>query len=141
MKLIDQLKENKKVQELLKHLLRESTFLPNAFNLSQDPKRRVLLWFYNLANEQFEYSTTAINHSEIARDKKLILDNNWIKGRVFRYEEKVYLIAYTETFLHNRLNLNHLINLVRKVRSVIKEPLDYFVDDLGNRIDEKILKQ
>lgn len=125
---------------LIKHIIKEQVLLPNAFDLSQDPKKKLLLWYYNLATGQFEYSTTAISHSEIVRDKSITLGGNWIKGRVFKHNGNIYLIAYIETFLHNPLTFNHLIDLVQKIKRVFKEPLDYFVDDKGNRIDEKILK-
>jgi hypothetical protein len=128
------------LNDLIKHIIKESVFLPDAFNISQDPKKKILLWFFNLANERFEYSTTAINHSEIARAKDLILNNNWVKGRVFKHNGSTYLIAYITTFLHNPLTVEHLISIFRKSRSVIKEPIDYFIDDKGSRIDERILK-
>jgi hypothetical protein len=127
------------VEQLVK--LKEGVFLPNAFNISQDPKKKLLIWYYNLATEQFEYSTTAINHSEIVREKGLFLDNNWVKGRVFKHNGHIYLIAYITTFLHNPITLNHLIKITQKIKRVFREPIEYFVDDTGYRIDEKVSKK
>jgi len=130
-------------EKLIEQLIREQNLnylLPNAFDYSQDPKNKLLVWFYNLVSGHFEYSKTAINHSEVVRDKGLVLDNNWLRGRVIKVNDKIYLIVYLRGFLHNPLNELKFEDLLRKVLRVTPE-IDYVIDDFGLEVTEKILKQ
>lgn len=130
--------------KLIEQLIKEQNLhylLPNAFDHSQDPKKKILVWFYNLVDGQFIYSKSAINHSEITRAENLNLDNSWLRGRVIKVNGKTYLIIYLRGFLHDPLNELKFEDLLRKVLKVSPVEINYVIDDFGLEIDEKILKQ
>ena len=97
---------------------------------------RAICW-YNILDNRFEYSETATTH----QDRKIFKspftdDKGWVKGRVFCYKGKYYIVVYLEDWLDYMVTNKSIADLYNQIQTKFKHPIYDVVDEEGCALTE-----
>jgi len=81
------------------------------------------IWWYNVATGEMRSSSNPkdIHSSDVFKD--VAHTAGWIRGRVFEFEGKAFLIIYTD-----RLTASQLLDIISKAEMFTKLTIDHAVD-------------
>lgn len=106
---------------------------------AHDPKNTLLVWWYNIVTAEFRKSSKAESshsdeeHQDIIKDVKN--RGQWLRGRVFKYQDKVCMIVYLFQKKKNVPSIK-LLDAFHKVEDSLPSDvyIDYVIDDEGDNI-------
>lgn len=122
----------------MKKLL-EELLLKDAFNLSQDPKNVVGIWWYQIRTGILEYSTKAKGHLDrkyFTLVDQVKLDSSIIRGRLIKYNNHIYCVSFISNIANLKTNI--LQDLRNKLEKESKIKIDFMIDDEGKLTEKKI---
>lgn len=95
------------------------------------------IYWYNILSGELEYSETATTH----QDRNIFKapfesDRGWIRGRVFSYKGKYYIVAYIEDWLEFPLTNRVIESLYSKIQKKCSETITDIVDEEGYSLSE-----
>lgn len=107
---------------------------PSGFmRAAHDPKNCLLVWWYNIKTAEFQKSKEpSSRHSDdqdFIKNEKL---TEWVRGRVFEFKGKVYLMIY----FPGKKNLSDtmIIDIFDNAQNSIEETITRVIDDNGDSI-------
>ena len=124
------------LEKLLKVGILESgkIVVPNASALSHDPRYKLGVWWYDIANKILLFDKDTI-HSGFDLFKGVKKNTPiWIKGRVFQYRGKKYVVVYCYEVEERGIALTGVIlaDLLQKISDKMGIGFDSVVDEPGH---------
>jgi hypothetical protein len=90
------------------------------YSIAHKQENALLVWWYNLNTGEF-HSSVSNKHSDPVF-KNIAYKPGWIRGRVFGYEGKTFLIIYSE-----RIPAGSLADIVDKANMKGKSPIQHII--------------
>jgi hypothetical protein len=108
-----------------------------AIGLAHYPENLKAVFWYNILSNSLEYSEKANTHQDYKIFKGPFTDAaGWIRGRVFTYGRKNYIVVYIEDWLDVQIANQSLADLYSRVQDVFKQPISDIVDEQGYTLTE-----
>jgi hypothetical protein len=128
------------IEELMKvKLTEERTKVLNepAIGLAHYPENLKVVFWYSILSNTLEYSETATTHQDYRVFKGPFADaRGWIRGRVFKYEGKYYIVVYLEDWLDSQVLNRSLADIYNQIQSRFKHIISDIVDENGYALTE-----
>lgn len=128
------------LEELLKVDLNEArvkVLSVGAMGLAHYKDNLCAVYWYNILTGKLEYSEAATTHQDHTVFRgPFENDRGWIRGRVFVYKGKYYIVAYLEDWLDFDLTNRTVSELYRKIQSKCKYMISDIVDEEGYTLTE-----
>ena len=119
-----------KIKSILKFRCRKQ--LKNVWDRVIDKKTSLGCWWYEIKDGEFEWSDKGRHNSIVFQHIwKNRRRRQWIRGHVFRMEDKNGLFFHVEDFYFKDTSGSVLAAMARKVTKVTGYPLSVFVDERG----------
>lgn len=126
------------MQKLVEHIVRrlenEPPRVPDTLGLAHSRETVLGIWFYSPVSRTLSYSTTVKSHSEKSKFPNYDDTKWWLRGRVFKYNDLNYLLAYTDNKYEPDITDAQLQDLINKIEATAKIKIDYAVDSQGYEI-------
>jgi len=127
----------KNISEIFENLINRNAIV----RAIHEPQNVLMIFWYAPKEDKLEYFDDAEGHNdrrfEVVQKDNL---NKWkIKGRVFRYQDKVILMIYRSGLNKVELSEDELIRLRNKIETEIN--VDYIINDYGENLLEKRKEQ
>jgi hypothetical protein len=128
------------IKEIFENLFDRSKIVIAA----HESQNVILIWWYAPKENQLEYFKDASGHNDVRFEvvKNDSLYKWGVKGRVFKYQNKIILMVYRSGLNKVELNEDELLRLINKIETEIKVNIDYTINDHGeNLLERKNIKQ
>jgi hypothetical protein len=90
------------------------------YSIAHKKENMLLVWWYNIDTGEFRSSDKDIHSDPVFKD--IAYKPGWIRGRVFAYEGKVFLIIYAE-----RIPAGRLADIVDKANMRVDTPIRHII--------------
>lgn len=108
-----------------------------AIGLAHYPENLKAVFWYNILSDSLEYSEKATTHQDYKIFKGPFTDAaGWIRGRLFQYEGKYYIVVYIEDWLDTQIINKHLADMYHQIQNKFKHPISDIVDEQGYTLTE-----
>jgi len=95
------------------------------------------IWWYNILNQKLEYSEEATTHQDRSVFKEPFIDERgWIRGRLFFYKGKYYIVVYLEDWQEYPVTNNSIANLYNQIQDKFAHTISDVVDEEGYSLAE-----
>jgi len=108
-----------------------------AMSLAHHKEFLRALWWYNILDGRLEYSADTFTHQDRRVFKGPFTDDKgWVRGRVFQYRGKYYIVAYLEDWLDHAVTNESMADLYSQIQDKFKHTISNVVDEEGYSLTE-----
>jgi hypothetical protein len=95
------------------------------------------VWWYNVLERKLEYSEIATTHQDMDIFHGPFTNaRGWIRGRLFQYKNKYYIVVYMEDWLDHTPTNFMMADIYRQIQAQFKNTISDVVDEEGYSLTE-----
>lgn len=135
--------ERSTMRQLLEALLKVKLFetrkriMKDAMSYAHYKDTLIAVWWYNVLTRKLEYSEVATTHQDMDIFKGPFTNaRGWIRGRLFQYKGKYYIVVYMEDWLDFAPTNDLMADIYRQIQAHFKDTISDVVDEEGYSLTE-----